>query len=277
MTEFAAWIGRSEERYDRLDATRSAVLLAAIGRPDTPENGDPLPPLHHWLHFWNARTPDQTGEDGHPKRGGFLPPLPLPRRMWAGGRLIFHRPLLLGAEVRRVSTIDSIAEKHGRSGKLIFVTVRHEIFGDGELAIEEEQDLAYREPAAVSPAPAVSPDAGNDAAGSTVIGVDADVVLLFRYSALTMNSHRIHYDRRYAIEQEGYQDLVVQGPLQATLLADLAARQLGCPLTTFRFRGVVPALAGRLMLHAEDSEDGKIELWTSQHGVSAMTATAACR
>src|SRR3546814_9681132 len=102
LTEFSAWIGRSEERRDRLDASRSAVLLAAIGQPEAPGDGDPLPPLHHWLHFWDAKTPEQTGVDGHPRRGGFLPPVPLPRRMWAGGRVIFRRPLVLGTEIRRV-------------------------------------------------------------------------------------------------------------------------------------------------------------------------------
>src|SRR3546814_8661116 len=111
MTEFSAWIGRSEERRDRLDASRSAVLLAAIGQPEAPGDGDPLPPLHHWLHFWDAKTPEQTGVDGHPRRGGFLPPVPLPRRMWAGGRVIFRRPLVLGTEIRRVSTIESITER----------------------------------------------------------------------------------------------------------------------------------------------------------------------
>jgi len=271
MTEFSAWVGRTEERRDRLDPSRSNVLLAAIGQPETRAEGDPLPPLHHWLHFWEAKTPDQTGVDGHAKRGGFLPPIALPRRMWAGGRLIFRRPLALGADVRRLSTIDRIEEKTGRSGTLIFVTVRHEIFGDGELAIEEEQDLVYREPSAAAPAPAVSGDGEPEAADSSI---DPDSVLLFRYSALTMNSHRIHYDGRYAMEEEGYEGLVVHGPLQATLLAGLAERRLGAPLAAFRYRGVSPAVAGhRLSLHAEPGEAG-LELWASQRGTRTMTAHA---
>lgn len=277
MTEFSAWIGRSEERRDRLDPSRSNALLAAIGQPDMLGDGDPLPALHHWLHFWDSKTPEQTGVDGHPKRGGFLPPIPLPRRMWAGGRLIFRRPLILGSQIHRVSTIDAIHEKRGQSGTLIFVTVRHEIFGDGELAIEEEQDLVYREAAAALAAiPAVEKEAGEvEDAGSG--GIDPNSVLLFRYSALTMNSHRIHYDRRYAVEEEGYEDIVVQGPLQATLLAHLAEHRLGAPLTAFRFRGVSPAIAGhRLALHAEESER-KVELWASQRGTRTMTATAECR
>src|SRR3546814_628239 len=196
--------------------------------------------------------------------------------MWAGGRVIFRRPLVLGTEIRRVSTIESITEKHGRSGKLVFVTVRHDIFGDDGLAIEEEQDLVYREPADTSGAPDDPASNAADAEIAGVAGIDADPVLLFRYSALTMNSHRIHYDRRYAMAEEGYPDLVVQGPLQATLLADLAVRRLERPLTTFRFRGLAPAFAGdRLMLHVGEGE-GDMQLWASQRGVRTMTATAGC-
>jgi len=281
MMEFSAWLGRQEERRDRLDASRSMALFAAMGRQVELRDGDPLPPLHHWLHFWDVRTPAQTGADGHPKRGGFLPPIALPRRMWAGGHLIFRRPLVLGADIRRVSTIDAITEKRGRSGHLVFVTVRHEIFDEAGLAIEEEQDLVYREPAAArsvsvsSPDHAAEPD--DEARRSIAAEVKADPILLFRYSALTLNSHRIHYDRPYSVEEEGYEDLVVQGPLQATLLADLAASRLDRPLATFRFRGMAPAVTGHsLLLHAENSE-GRLDLWTSQRGIRAMAASAECR
>lgn len=280
MIEFSAWLGRQEERRDRLDASRSMALLAAMGRQVQLAEGDPLPPLHHWLHFWDVKPPAQTGVDGHPKRGGFLPPIALPRRMWAGGHLIFRRPLVLGADIRRLSTIEAVTEKRGRSGSLVFVTVRHEIFDDLGLAIEEEQDLVYREPVAARSETIASPDRtepNEDAVSSIAAEVKADPILLFRYSALTLNSHRIHYDRPYAVEEEGYEDLVVQGPLQATLLADLAARRLERPLTTFRFRGMAPAIAGHsLLLHAE-SREHKLDLWTSQRGVRAMTASAECR
>jgi 3-methylfumaryl-CoA hydratase len=277
VTEFSAWIGRSEERRDRLDPSRSTMLLSSIGQPNILGEGDPLPALHHWLHFWDPKTPTQTGADGHPQRGGFLPPIPLPRRMWAGGRLILRRPLILGAEIRRVSIIDSITEKRGRSGTLVFVTVRHEIFSDGGLAIEEEQDLVYREPAAGSAGTAAARSKAGGTEDAGLAGIDPDPVLLFRYSALTMNSHRIHYDRRYAVEEEGYEDVVVQGPLQATLLANLAEKRLDAPLATFRFRGVSPAIARhRLALHADEGERS-VELWASQRGVRTMTATAECR
>jgi 3-methylfumaryl-CoA hydratase len=270
VSDFSAWIGRTEEREDRLDPARSNALLAALGRDGTVGEGDPLPPLHHWLHFWDVRRPDETGPDGHPKRGGFLPPVALPRRMWAGGRLIFRAPLRLGERVRRVSTIQSIERKTGRSGELVFVTLSHALSGSEGLAIEEEQDLVYREDSSGAlPAQAQAQET-NDPAESLL----PDPILLFRYSALTMNSHRIHYDRPHATEVEHYPGLVVHGPLQATLLAALAERMLGTPLSTFRFRGVAAALAGeRLDLHAAPAEKG-LDLWTSHGGVRRMIATA---
>ena len=267
MRDLAAWIGRTEERWDRLDPARSNALLAALGRHQDLEEGDPLPPLHHWLHFWQVASPDETGADGHPKRGAFLPPLELPRRMWAGGRLIFHSPLRLGDRVRRVSTIRAIEQKKGRSGELVFVTVCHALSGSLGLALEEEQDLVYREDARLAFPPESEPHDPAD-------GLLPDPVLLFRYSALTMNSHRIHYDLPYATEVENYPALVVHGPLQATLLAALAERLLGGSLSTFRFRGVLPAFVGeRLDLHAAPTIEG-LELWTSQGGARRMTAAA---
>jgi 3-methylfumaryl-CoA hydratase len=268
MDEHDAWLGRSETRTDRLSPPRCNALLAALGRDAELKQGDPLPPLHHWLHFWDVRAPAETGIDGHPKRGGFLPPVALPRRMWAGGRFLFRARLRLGESVRKVSTIRSIERKSGRSGELVFVTVAHAVHGEEGLAIEEEQDLVYREEGRAPPAPAAEPQAEPDAA------IEPDAVLLFRYSALTMNSHRIHYDRDYARAAEHYPDLVVHGPLQATLLAALAAERLG-GLSSFRYRGVAPAFAGEtLHLHARASGEG-LDLWTSQANGTRMTASAA--
>lgn len=270
MSEFSAWIGRREAREDRLEPARSNALLAALGEPTSLAAGDVLPVLHHWLHFWDVMTPEETGPDGHARRGGFLPPVDLPRRMWAGGRILFRRPLRLGAEVRRESTILSIEQKDGRSGALTFVTVGHEISDREGLAIEEEQDLVYREvtvSGAAEPLPGATAEPGE-------AWVDPDAVLLFRYSALTMNSHRIHYDAPYVTGEEGYPGLVVHGPLQATLLARHAERRLGAPLASFRFRGVAPAFAGRrLDMHAVAREN-ELELWTSQGGQKAMIAVA---
>lgn len=269
MTDVSAWVGRTEEHLDRLDPARSNALLAALGREAALTAGDALPALHHWLHFWDVRPPAETGDDGHPKRGGFLPPIALPRRMWAGGRLVFRGPLRLGEEVRRVSTIKTVQRKEGRSGELVFVTVAHALHGAGGVAIEEEQDLVYRGEGGASPLLQADP------CGEPAESLEPDSVLLFRYSALTMNSHRIHYDRPYAVEVEHYPGLVVHGPLQATLLADLAERRRGARLAAFSYRGVAPAFAGqRLDLHAAPVERG-LDLWTSQGGVRRMTAHAA--
>jgi 3-methylfumaryl-CoA hydratase len=189
--------------------------------------------------------------------------------MWAGGRLLFRAPLRLGEAHTRVSTIRSIEKKSGRSGELVFVTVVHEVHGPAGLAIEEEQDLVYREPGGATPPRPV--EAPADAPAATVA---TDPVLLFRYSALTMNSHRIHYDRPYAEREEGYAGLVVHGPLQATLLARLAVQSLSRPLAAFRFRGIAAAIAGEpLHLHAQ-AEGTPLELWVTQAGHRTMQAAA---
>ena len=270
MSEFDDWIGRSQTAMDRLEPARSNALLKALGDDEVRHTGDPLPLLHHWLYFWDVQPPAKLGVDGHPAKGGFLPPVPLPRRMWAGGRLQFHQPLRLGDVVTKTSTIASVTEKTGRSGTLVFVTVRHELDGGAGLAISEEQDLVYREPASGS-LPMVAPAAAPDA--PWLEQVDPDPVLLFRYSALTMNGHRIHYDRPYAIDEEAYPGLVVHGPLQATLLIRLAERRLGAPITGFDFRGQQPAFAG-VPLHVcgEPGEHGA-EVWTQQGEARNMVAT----
>lgn len=265
MDDFSAWVGRAEEREEVLDPARANALLAALGNPGELEAGDPLPALHHWLHFWPVLTPGGTGLDGHPRRGAFLPPISLSRRMWAGGRLIFRSPLVLGEPARKRSVIRAIETKTGRSGTLVFVTVAHELHGPDGIAVEEEQDIVYRGDTGGAPAtPATLP--------APVDTLTPDPVLLFRYSALTMNSHRIHYDRPYATGTEGYPNLVVQGPLQATLLAALAKRLTGRPLKAFRFRGLAPAFADQsLDLHSVESGSG-LELSTSQNGVRTMSA-----
>ncbi|WP_156679271.1 FAS1-like dehydratase domain-containing protein [Sphingomonas profundi] len=267
MTELRDWIGRSETRVDRLDAGRCNALLTALGATGGLVDGDPLPLLGHWLHFWDARTPAETGEDGHPHKGGFLPPVPLPRRMWAGGRLTFASPLRLGAIVERRSTIATIVEKSGRSGTLVFVTVLHELSGGDGPAIREEQDLVYRDQAPAAPA-MLQPHALEGESD-----ILPDEVLLFRYSALTFNSHRIHYDRAYARGVEAYPDLVVQGPLQATILAHEARKQLG-DIGAFAFRGVAPAFVGRPLRIAVSPANGGIDLTVTQDARPTMQATA---
>ena len=274
--DFQPWVGRSENAVDLLEPARSNALRATLGDPEPLTAGAELPLLHHWLYFWDVRPPMGLGHDGHPIRGGFLPPVPLPRRMWAGGRLRFHRPLRLGERVTRCSTIRKVATKNGRSGVLTFVTVHHELTGAQGVAVEEEQDLVYRE--APAPASSVIPVAATDAQPQAAWQrqVLPDPVLLFRYSALTMNAHRIHYDRTYAIDEEAYPALVVHGPLQATFLIDLAARHLAAPIATFEFRGESPAFAGQLLHMCGRETHGGAELWTQQGARRSMSANITC-
>jgi 3-methylfumaryl-CoA hydratase len=273
--DFSAWVGRSEKASDVLEPARSNALRAALGDTAALAAGDPLPLLHHWLYFWNVQPPQGLGTDGHPAKGGFLPPVPLPRRMWAGGRLKFVKPLVLGERADKLSTILKVEAKSGKSGSLVFVTVEHRLSGEQGLAIVEEQDLVYREAAAPGSIPAPSGDATPPSA-PWQHQVVPDPVLLFRYSALTMNGHRIHYDRPYAMDEEAYPGLVVHGPLQATLLADLAVRQLKKPLATFDFRGMSPAFEGTLLHVCGEPTDAGASLWTQQGEAKNMTATVTC-
>ena len=233
------WIGRSKSIEDTVTKAPVAALSATLDRQDPrPRDGDPLPPLWHWLYFLPLHRQSELGPDGHAKRGGFLPPVPLPRRMWAGGRFEFHRPLRVGEAIRRTSTIADVSHKEGRTGPLIFVLVRHDIAGEGGLALIEEHDIVYRE----APAPNEAAAAPRPAPAQVAWRRDIipDDVLLFRYSALTFNGHRIHYDRRYVTEVEGYPGLIVHGPLIATLLVDLLRRNVPAPLTRFSFRAIRP-------------------------------------
>ncbi len=270
------WIGKSETRSEVLAAFPANALAATLDRVDPPyEEGSALPPLWHWLHFLPIHPLSESGPDGHAVKGGFLPPVPLPRRMWAGSRLDFLRPLRLGNAVRRVSTITRVEHKSGRSGDLVFVTVRHELFDTDGPAIEEEHDIVYRgaaEPGAPAPAPIAAP-----ADADWVRPIRPDPVLLFRYSALTFNSHRIHYDHEYVTGVEGYPGLIVHGPLIATLLLDgLRRAKPEARVTRFSFRALAP------IFHVDDfavcgtiAEPGKASLWAKKtNGALCMDAQA---
>ncbi len=237
----ASWIGRTEEVCDFTSAGPVRRLAALLDHETPPWREEEVPPLGHWLYFLPETRQSELGPDGHARRGGFLPPVPLPRRMWAGSRLSFHAPLPLGAEVVRRSTIENVAEKTGRSGRLVFVTVRHEIFASGTPVLTDRHDLVYREAPGATAAPA-PPGVPAPADGITMRRTIApDPVMLFRYSALTFNGHRIHYDQDYVRGVEGYPGLVVHGPLTATLLIDLYARHNPQKrIETFEFRGVSP-------------------------------------
>lgn len=253
MSDFGAWIGRETRAKDRLDEGLAARWLATF---DLPRPHPAIMPqgVHFALCTPEAPT-DRLGEDGHPARDdsseSFLPPLPMPRRMWASSTIAFHAPIAIGAVIERVSKVVSISEKEGGSGRLAFVDVAHETRANGTLAVVETQTLVYRE-AAAPDAPLAPPPPGEaafDPAGwDTHRVLSPDPRLLFRYSALTFNTHRIHYDAPYAQEVERYRGLVVHGPLTASLLLQLAARELGeNRLRTFAFRGLSPAIAGEAL------------------------------
>jgi 3-methylfumaryl-CoA hydratase len=238
------WVGRSETAEDVVATFPVAAMGATLDRDDPPpRHGDVLPPLWHWLYFLPVYRHSDAGPDGHMRRGGFLPPVPLPRRMWAGSRVQFRQALRVGEPIRRVSTVADVTHKSGRSGDLVFVVVRHEISSGDKVAIAEEHDIVYREapragdrPAGSSPASSTAPA---EAPWQRV--VHPDPLMLFRYSALTFNGHRIHYDRTYATEVEGYPGLVVHGPLLATLMVDLVRRERAdARITGFRFRALRP-------------------------------------
>lgn len=266
------YLGRTETREDRLDSRLVEGLAATLGRP-VPA-GD-VPPLWHWMLFQDWRTPDGVGPDGHPKRGGFLPPVhELPRRMWAGGRLDFTpHALRAGDQVQRLSTIAAISEKSGGSGKLVFVTVRHEITGPRGPVLTEEHDIVYRgtEGAAVRPAEAAPPFAAQQR-----LDLTPDALLLFRYSALTGNGHRIHYDFPYVTQEEGYPGLIVHGPLQATLMAQtILDAAPGRRITRFAFRGKRPCFAGNALAVMAQVEGASAKAETRDHGgATCMQAEA---
>ena len=269
------WIGRTETRVDQATAAPIAAMSATLDRDDPePKPGTEIPPLWHWLYFLPISPLGEAGPDGHPKRGGFLPPVPLPRRMFAGGRLEFSRPLKVGQQITRTSRITDVSGKDGRSGTLVFVTVRHEIADAAGVAMTEEHDIVYREnPRADAPAP--KPQAARkDEAFSREIAPDP--VLLFRYSALTFNSHRIHYDRPYVTQVEGYPGLIVHGPLIATLLADLLGRNLAkTPVRSFEFRAVRPLFDIHRFAVCGKRDGNRVALWTRDNeGWVTMEASA---
>jgi 3-methylfumaryl-CoA hydratase len=274
VNQLRSWIGRQETLHDQVTRFPIAALSATLDRDDAaPRAGEALPPLWHWLYFLPTARQSILGEDGHPVRGGFLPPVPLPRRMWAGGRFVFHQALLVDEAITRVSTIEDVSVKQGRNGALCFVLVRHEVSGGSGLALVEEHDIVYRDMPQPNEAPAAArPVRSDDAWRRDIHPSDP---WLFRYSALTFNSHRIHYDRRYVTETEGYPGLIVHGPLIATLLIDLVRRNTNRPVATFRFRAVSPLFdIAPFSVHGVADEKGAA-LWArNPTGHLAMEAEA---
>ncbi|MDP9082855.1 MAG: MaoC family dehydratase N-terminal domain-containing protein [Pseudomonadota bacterium] len=260
LDHLQSWIDKRQVDEDTLTDFPVAALAAILDHPQPPRCGDPMPPLWHWLYFKPIARSSAIDTDGHPVRGGFLPPIPLASRMWAGGRLKFLSALQIGEHVSRETKIRSITAKRGRRGPLVFLCMVHRISGPQGLAIEEEQNVVYRETAsaAISPSPATdrrTPDWREE--------ITPDEVMLFRYSALTFNAHRIHYDRPYAEQVEGYPGLLVQGPLTATLLLDRFMSAVRRAPLEFEFRAASPVIAGEpIALCGKAAADtGSFDLW----------------
>lgn len=239
-TPYAEWIGRTEQVTDEMCLTPALAAAATFDDTHTVlEAGAALPLLWHWFYFLPRAPQSRLGEDGHPQRGDFLPPIPYPRRMFAGARLRLHRPLTLGRPARREGVIRNVTTKTGRSGSLAFVTIGYSFYQDETLCLEEEQDIVYREPGPPIPPP-TPVELPPPPEGAWTRTVAPDTRLLFRFSALTFNAHRIHYDRPYANNEEGYPGLVVHGPLTAILLLDLVRRNTDRPIIGFSFRSQAP-------------------------------------
>jgi 3-methylfumaryl-CoA hydratase len=263
MTEkpFAEWIGRKSESEDIVTERLVASFRATFEPNLAPVGADEAPLGIHWCLSPPIAPMDGLGQDGHPALNRDLPPVPQPRRMWAGGMIETIAPLKVGDRVARISTIEDISRKEGRSGELWFVSVGHDYLTDRGLAIRERHDIVYREAADPSK-PQPKPQPGPSRASKSDWLLETPPTLLFRYSALTFNGHRIHYDLPYVTEVEGYEGLVVHGPIQATMLYNLAAAQGGSAPATLSYRGLAPAIAGRPLLVRAGTGDAEGVLWT---------------
>ncbi len=277
VQDFSAWVGRTETISEQIYAGRIVQQAATLDLENVPATGDPLPPGWQWLYFNPAMRPGGLGADGHAVRGGFLPPVSLPRRMWAGSRITYHAPLPIGSLAEKTSEILKVETKVGKSGTLVFVTVQHSVFSGGALCSVEEQDLVYRDaPAPLAPGAVAAPGKQAPEIAAFSERIDPTPTMLFRYSALTFNGHRIHYDAPYATGEEGYPGLVVHGPLTATLLQGLAVKASGGrSLKSFSFRGLSPLIVDRPFWIEAAQEGEGLSLWARmESGELAMQASA---
>lgn len=277
MNEFDDWIGRTKTAHDEITAFPLNALAGTLDREDPPAvAGTPVPPLWHWLFFLPIYGPRETRQDGHAKGGEFMPPIALPRRVWAGSKFIWEsgNPLRVGESATRISRIASITPKEGKSGELVFVKLVHEFHNAAGLSLINEHYSAYR--GAAKPGDPQSKPALADTEAAWHREIVPDAVLLFRYSALMFNSHRIHYDWPYATREEGYPSLLVQGPLIATLLMDLLRRNApGAVVRSLEFKAVRPSFVDRPMHLRGQPEGNQVRLWASDdEGRLTMTAQA---
>jgi len=268
------WVGKQETAHDQVYPTPVRAMALTLNHSADNAVLAPLPPVWHWLYFLPMSPLNETGPDGHPARGGFLPPVPLPRRMWASSELSFHAPIAIGDEIKRTSTIRSVEHKTGRSGDLVFVTVDHQIHTGQTLCIDEAHHIVYRAMPKAGAALPTPPAAPTNSQWSRQ--VEPDPVLLFRYSALTFNGHRIHYDQPYTTTTEGYPGLVVHGPLVATLLLDLLHEHLPqATVKSYKFRAMSPTFCpDPFSLHGRLEDDGRtVKLW-AQHANGGLIMSA---
>jgi 3-methylfumaryl-CoA hydratase len=273
IQELQKWIGRIDEREDVVTAAPLELFAGTLDFPRDTLLAE-VRPLWHWLYFLPSARLSEVGPDGHPKRGGFLPPVALPRRMWAGSRVRFNHALKPGDQIHRQSVIADVTCKEGKSGTLVFVDIEHTISNSQGVAIVEDQTVVYRD---LAPAAAAAV-AGKPAPYQAQFKhrVLPDPVLLFRYSALTFNSHRIHYDKPYAVNEEGYPDLVVHGPLCATLLIEEVQRQYpGSRIVSFEFKALAPLFANTEFGIGGCREGNTVHVWTeTPEGAAGMLAKA---
>ena len=259
-----AWIGNTQCSEDTIEFGQVKKMLATLDEKLILKTGYPLPALWHWLYFLESSANSKLGNDGHTNLGEFLPPIPLPCRMWAGGRFSFLEPIKIGEILKKLSTVKDIKIKHGKNGPLCFITVLHELIDrNGQLRLSEEHDIVYREkPVGLRQIskPLIFPE---EAEWTKII--TPTPVMLFRYSALTFNSHRIHYDRKYCQEVEGYENLIFHGPLTATLLVSLAVKKRpNRALSNFNFRSTAPLFDNSpFKIHGKQNatDENKITLW----------------
>ncbi|MCC7485372.1 MAG: MaoC family dehydratase N-terminal domain-containing protein [Burkholderiales bacterium] len=258
ISHLKSWIGRQERAGDPLPSFPANALAATLDEDGRTEPGAALPPLWHWVYFHELVRASELADNGHARLGGFMPPVPLPRRMWAGGRFRFERPLRAGQPARRVSTVAELTAKAGASGELVFLVLRHEFTGPAGPALVEEQDIVYRE----APRAGQSAPVPRRAPGGAVWRRETrtNEALLFRYSALIFNAHRIHYDEPYC-RREGYPGLIVHGPLIATLLAELVRANTAAPMLAFRFRAVSPLFCGSPCIACGVPDGRTVKLW----------------
>ena len=267
------WVNQRESRIEVIGENRARKFAATIGLDWVPRSGDKLPLPWHWLYFQPETSAGRTGHDGHEvKDGAFLPPVPLPRRMWAAGDVeVVDELLVIGETVQKDSIVTEISLKQGKSGPLVFVEINHRYVRKDTIALQESQTIVYRDSAgaAESHKKAVSPE---EPAADWSANLIPDPVLLFRYSALTFNSHRIHYDRHYAKTNEGYEDLVVQGPLTVSLLLNrFREEQPDADVNQFSFRGISPLFVNNVMNLCGNTNESRANLWANNHnGQRAM-------